>query len=124
MKSLLRFKKPFKPKKILIIATRQIGDTLITSPLITKTHETWPHAKIDFLGFTESISILNGHSYINELIGTSKRPNKSEYWNLLKRLYQNYDLALITQPTDRAHLFGLISAKKRYGIVDKSFLTS
>jgi heptosyltransferase-3 len=124
MKFLKKSKNIFSPKNILIIATRQIGDTLITSPLITKTHETWPHAKIDFLGFTESINILNGHPLISEIIGTSKHPNKSEYWYLIKRLFKRYDLALITQPSDRAHLFGLLSAKSRHGVVDKNIKNS
>jgi len=105
------------PKKILIIALRQIGDVLITSPLITKAHETWPEAKIDFLSFNHALGILNGHPYIHEWIGITQRPDFREYWRLFKRLFRCYDLALITQPSDRSHLFGLFAAKMRFGIV-------
>ena len=105
------------PKKILIIAMRQIGDTLITSPLITKAHETWPEAKIDFLGFKNSLGILAGHPHIHKWIGASCRPDHREYWALFKRLFRHYDLALVTQPSDRSHLFGLFAAKKRFGVI-------
>lgn len=109
---------PYKaPENILIISLRQIGDLLIISPLITKTHETWPKAKIDILGFDHALDILNGHPYIHERVRTTRRPNLKQYWWLLKRLFRRYDLALITQPNDRSHLFGLVAAKQRFGIV-------
>ena len=68
--------KTYHFEKILIIATRQIGDTLITTPLIEKTHSIWPKAKIDFLGFNQAVDILKGNPYLNEVIGTSKKPSK------------------------------------------------
>ena len=105
------------PKKILIIALRQIGDVLITSPLSTNAHETWPEAKIDFLSFNHALGVLNGHPYIHEWIGVTQRPDFEEYRLLFKRLFRRYDLALITQPSDRSHLFGLFAAKMRFGIV-------
>ena len=40
----------FKPRKVLFIATRQIGDVLVTTPLISKARELWPEAEFHFLG--------------------------------------------------------------------------
>lgn len=105
------------PKKILIVAMRQIGDTLITTPLVSKAKKTWPDAKIHFLGFKNSLSILEGNPDIEELIPCSQRPKLAEYFFLFKKLFKRYDLALITQPNDRSHIFGLLSAWQRFGVV-------
>jgi heptosyltransferase-3 len=106
-----------KIKKVLIIATRQIGDTLITTPLITTAKKIWPEAQIDFFGYENSLSMLSGNTDIHQLIGT--RP-KLSFFNYLKQfiqLFKRYDLAVITQPSDRAYIYGLIAAKHRVGII-------
>ena len=108
--------KPSSFKKILIISTRQIGDTLITTPLIDRAHEIWPFAKIDFLGFENAIGILKGNPFLNEIIPSSKKPSFKEYWQLLKKIFFRYDLAIITQPSDRAYLYGLFAARVRVGV--------
>jgi heptosyltransferase III len=104
-------------KKILIIATRQIGDTLITTPLIKRTHEIWPDAQIDFLGFKSAIGILEGNPHLHEIIGSSPKPKIKEYLHLLKKVFFKYDLAIITQPSDRSYLYGLFAATKRVGVM-------
>jgi heptosyltransferase III len=108
--------KPNHFQKILIIATRQIGDTLITTPLIERTHSIWPNASIDFLGFSNSVGVLDGNPYLNAIIGTSKKPKLQEYLQLFKKIFMQYDLAIITQPSDRAYLYGLFAANKRVGV--------
>ncbi len=102
-------------KKILIIATRQIGDTLITTPLIQRTHEIWPNAKIDFLGFSSAIGILQGNPFLHQIISSSPRPSAKEYFTLIIKIFFQYDLAIITQPSDRAYLYGLFAASTRVG---------
>jgi heptosyltransferase-3 len=104
-------------KKILIIATRQIGDTLITTPLIKRTYEIWPEAQIDFLGFKSAIGILEGNPYLHEIIGSSPKPKFKEYLHLLKKVFFQYDLAIITQPSDRSYLYGLFAAMRRVGVM-------
>jgi len=107
----------FNPKKILIIALRQIGDTLITTPLIEDVAAAWPEAEIHFLGFNASLGILEGNQHIHQFIGSSARPKRDEYKDLIRKIFRRYDLAIITQPNDRSHLFGLIAAPVRYGVV-------
>ena len=104
-------------KKILIIATRQIGDTLITTPLIKRTHEIWPEAQIDFLGFKNAVGILDGNLYLHPIIGSSPKPKFKEYLALLKKVFFQYDLAIITQPSDRSYLYGLFAARHRVGVM-------
>lgn len=102
--------------KILIIATRQIGDTLITTPLIKRTYELWPKAQIDFLGFHNATGILEGNPYLNKIIGSNPKPKLTEYFQLFTKIFNHYDLAIITQPSDRAYLYGLFAAPNRVGV--------
>lgn len=106
-----------KPKKVLFIATRQIGDVLVTTPLISKARELWPNAEFHFLGYKGKLDMLKGNPDIAQIIESSDRPKFGEYLSLFNRLFQRYDLAFVTQPSDRAYLYGLIAAFRRVGIL-------
>ena len=106
-----------KPKKVLFIATRQIGDVLVTTPLISKARELWPDAEFHFLGYRGKLDMLKGNPDIAEFIETSDRPGFTEYLSLFNRLFQRYDLAVVTQPSDRAYLYGLVAALRRVGVL-------
>ena len=106
-----------KPKKVLFIATRQIGDVLVTTPLISKARELWPDAEFHFLGYRGKLDMLNGNPDIAQVIETSDRPGFAEYLSLFNRLFQRYDLAIVTQPSDRAYLYGLVAALRRVGVL-------
>jgi heptosyltransferase III len=108
---------PTKPKKVLFIATRQIGDVLVTTPLIAKARELWPDAQLDFLGYQGKLEMLKGNPDIDQLIETSNRPKFGEYLRLFLRLFQRYDLAVVTQPSDRAYFYGLVAARNRVGVI-------
>jgi len=105
------------PNKVLFIATRQIGDVLVTTPLISKARELWPDAQFHFLGYRGKLDMLYGNPDIAEIIETSDRPGFGEYLSLFNRLFQRYDLAIITQPSDRAYMYGLVAAFRRVGVL-------
>jgi heptosyltransferase-3 len=106
-----------KPKKVLFIATRQIGDVLVTTPLVSKARELWPDAEFHFLGYRGKLDMLKGNPDIAETIETSDRPRIGEYLSLFFRLFQRYDLAVVTQPSDRAYIYGLVAAHQRVGVL-------
>ena len=54
--------------RILVICTRQIGDVLLTTPLIDAAKQRWPAARIDVLGFAGTLGMLRGNPQIGELI--------------------------------------------------------
>lgn len=105
------------PKKVLFIATRQIGDVLVTTPLISQARELWPDAEFHFLGYRGKLDMLKGNSDIAQTIETSDRPKFKEYLSLFFRLFQRYDLAVVTQPSDRAYFYGLVAAHQRVGVL-------
>ena len=106
-----------KPKKVLFIATRQIGDVLVTTPLISQARELWPDAEFHFLGYRGKLEMLKGNPDIAQTIETSDRPKPKEYLSLFFKLFQRYDLAVVTQPSDRAYFYGLVAAYRRVGVL-------
>ncbi len=107
-------------RRILIVATRQIGDVLCTTPLMRRARELWPNATIDVLGYEKTMGMLAGNPDINQVIESSEHPKWPEYRQLIKRIFRKYDLAIVTQPSDRAHIYGLLAAPTRVGIVPNS----
>lgn len=103
--------------RILVIATRQIGDVLLTTPLVAAARQRWPQARIEVLGFAGTLGMLRGNPAIDSLIETPPRLGWTGFWRLVGSLWRRYDLALITQPGDRAHLLGWIAARRRSGII-------
>ena len=106
--------------RILVIATRQIGDVLLTTPLIHAARERWPQARMVVLGFEGTMGMLRGNPDVDELIETPTRPGSAGWRALVRRLWRRYDLALVTDPGDRAHLLGWLAARHRSGIVPAS----
>ncbi len=104
-------------QRILVISTRQIGDVLLTTPLIRAARERWPRSRIEVLGFQGTLGMLRGNPDVDEVIETPARPGWSGWRAMVRRLWRQYDLALVTDPGDRAHLLGWMAARSRSGIV-------
>jgi heptosyltransferase-3 len=99
--------------RIVIVATRQIGDVLLTTPLIHAARERWPRAQIDIVGFESTLGMLRGNRDTNALIDAGG-------WSLLRRIFRHYDLALVADVGDRAHLIAWLAARTRSGILPES----
>lgn len=105
------------PARILVVTTRQIGDVLLTTPLLRAARRRWPRARIDVLGIERSLGMLQGNPDADECIEIPARPGWRGTLHLAGRLWRRYDLALVTDAADRAHLLGWIAARVRSGIV-------
>lgn len=104
-------------RSILVVVTRQIGDVLLTTPLVAAAHARWPAARIDVLAFAGTAGMLKGNPAVSQVIEVPARLGWAGGWKLLKRLFRRYDLGLVAQPSDRAHLFALLAARVRSGLV-------
>lgn len=111
-------------QRILVIVTRQLGDVLLTTPLIRAARRRWPQARLEVLGFRGTLGLLAGNPDVDALIEVEGGGWKRS-WPLIRRLWRRYDLALVAQPSDRAHLYGWVAARCRSGLVtwhrDKSW---
>lgn len=117
----MRFKRRLRRdddfKRILLVVTRQIGDVLLTTPLIREARQRWPGAVIDVLGFAGTLGMLRGNGDVNGLIEVPAGATWRQSLPLILRLWRRYDLALVAQYTDRAHLYAWIAAPVRSGQV-------
>lgn len=104
-------------QRILVVCTRQIGDMLLTTPLIDAAKARWPNAQVDVLGFAGTLGILRGNPQIGELIEVAGGSGWLQSLALIRRLWRRWDLALIAQYSDRAHLYGYVAARRRSGQV-------
>lgn len=107
-------------RSVLIVVTRQIGDVLLTTPLVRLARRTWPGARIDVLGFAGTLGMLRGNPDVNTLVEAPARPGWRGTLRLLRQLGRRYDLALVADPGDRAHLIGLVAARQRAGLLPEA----
>lgn len=105
--------------RILLIATRQIGDVLLVTPLLHTLRVAYPQAIIDVLVYDNKGGMLVGNPDYHELISVAEHPNLKQYWVLLKRIFRRYDLAISTLAGDRPLLYALFAAPRRIAIVPK-----
>jgi heptosyltransferase-3 len=104
-------------ESVLIVVTRQIGDVLLTTPLIRRARQLWPQARIDVLGFAGTLGMLRGNPDVNSLREVPARPGAGAALRLARDLFRRYDLALVADPGDRAHIIGWLAARQRSGLV-------
>jgi heptosyltransferase-3 len=103
--------------KILLIATRQIGDVLLVTPLLRSLRRAYPFAVIDVLVYNNKGGMLEGNPDYNRLMSVAEHPNLGEYKILFKQIFRHYDLAISTLAGDRPLIYALLAAPKRVSIV-------
>lgn len=106
-----------EPRSVLVVVTQQIGDVLLTTPLIQAARERWPGARLDVLGFAGTLAPLRGNPAIDEIVEVTRERDWRARWALLRRLWRRYDLALVTQSGDRAQIYGWVAARERSALV-------
>lgn len=109
----------FSAHNILLIATRQIGDVLLVTPLLRSLRHSYPQSQIDVLVYAHKGDMLIGNPDYNQLISVAEHPNLSQYKHLLTRITRHYDLGISTLPGDRPLVYTFLAAKQRIAIVPK-----
>ncbi len=111
------FPMKFPAQSILLIATRHIGDVLLTTPLLRSLRLAYPDARIDALVYHWTAGILDGNPDVNHVITVNQDPPFSEYAALVKRIFRRYDLAVSTLTSDRPILHAFWAAGNRVSLV-------
>lgn len=104
------------PKRILVVATRRIGDVLLATPLIRSLRRAWPEARIDALVFVGTEGVLASNPDLNQVITVPQRPALRQHLHFLLRLWRGYDIALSLLPSDRPTLYARIAGKRCVGL--------
>ena len=102
---------------ILVIATRRIGDVLLTTPLLRSLRRGYPHARIDALIHESTAGILRGNPDIDRVIAVPEQPTLAQYRTLAGTILRRYDIAVSTQTGDRPIAYALLSGRVRIGPV-------
>lgn len=107
----------FHVKRILVIITRQIGDVLLTTPLLRSLRHAYPMAKIDVLLFKGTEGILKGNPDVNTIIPIDKKPGIKQAFHLAQKILRRYDLSISTLSGDRPSIYTFLAASRRVSIV-------
>ncbi len=105
------------PDRVLLIALQQIGDVLLSTPLLHSLRMAWPQARIDVLVFEGTGSILDGNPDCSKVIEVPRRGPWRAQRHALCRIFRAYDLAVTTQAGDKSHLYALAAAPRRAGLI-------
>ena len=111
------FPMKFPAQSILLIATRHIGDVLLTTPLLRSLRFAYPDARIDALVYRWTAEVLDGNPDVNNVITVNQDPRFPEYIALVKKIFRHYDLAVSTLTSDRPILYAFWAARKRISLV-------
>src|SRR5438105_4071345 len=98
------------PGRLLIICIRRIGDVLLVTPLIRTFKYHWPEAKIDLLVFKGTETILSLNPDVENIISIKEHPDFFQHYQLLKKIFRVYDIAVSTSPGDKAILYAYCAA--------------
>ncbi len=98
--------------KILFISLSNIGDAIITTPVLVALHECYPEAVVDIVGDQRSSEIFKHCPYRGEIFNKQKNMFLRGVPDLIKALWvQSYDLIVDIRTDGLAYL---LPAGKRY----------
>jgi heptosyltransferase-3 len=99
------------PRRVLVVSMRFLGDALLSTPLASAARHAWPGCEIDMLVFRGCEAMLEGNPHIDRVLIVEQRPSRSEQWRHLRKHWNRYDLAFITQTGTRPFLYGWTAAR-------------
>ncbi|MHB1671756.1 MAG: glycosyltransferase family 9 protein [Acidiferrobacter sp.] len=105
------------PRSILVIVTRQIGDVLLTTPLLRSLQQGFPQAAIDVVVNRGTEGVLAGNADVRRVFVLPERPSWRDYTRWLRDAARRYDLAVPVIPGDRPFAYALVAARSRVGVV-------
>lgn len=97
-----------KPKKILVLCLRYLGDSLLTRPVLRALHQHYPEAKISVLIMPGTEVALENFSYPVQVL-TWPRSIIKQIHQLITIFSQGYDLTLDLTGNDRTALLTFLS---------------
>lgn len=105
-----------KPRSVLVVVTRRIGDVLLATPLIRSLKLAWPDARVDALVFRGTEGVLSANPDIHRVWTIPQRPSLGEHARLYARLLRRFDVALSLLTGDRPTLYAAAFGRWRAGL--------
>jgi len=102
---------PDAPRHLLVISLSNIGDAIMTTPVLEALHREYPQARIDIVSDRRSAALFTHCPYLGETFLRHKREGRPGLWRLIRRLrQQRYDLIVDLRTDGLAYL---LRARKR-----------
>lgn len=104
-------------KKICLVRTSALGDTIHALGLVNGLRHGYPDAHLTWVLQTLSYDMVKHQENVDQFITFNRKANIGEWLNLVKRLrLETYDLVIIPQVSAKANLITLvIKAKNKLG---------
>lgn len=98
--------------RILFITLSNIGDVVMTTPVLQAIHQQYPHAVIDVMGDARSEILLKHCPFLGQFIHKEKNVSFRKAWELIKQIRKSqYDLAVDLRTDGLLYVLG---AKHNY----------
>lgn len=107
-----------RPRSILVVCTRRLGDVLLSTALVRSLKSAWPESAIDVAVLQGSAAVLEGNADIRRVI---VMPPQGGVRAVLSAVgpFHAYDLALATFTDDRAQFIAFWAGRRRANIVPR-----
>ncbi len=102
------------PRRILVIRLRQLGDTLLATPLLRQLRRLYPSAEVDVLCQPQNEVILRENPHINRRILLPAGAGVRKLWEVASQLRRNrYDWVLDSQAMPKTAVLSRIAGAAR-----------
>ncbi len=98
------------PGRILLIQLQQLGDVLLTSPLLADLRAAFPSTRLDYLTAGRAASLLEGNPHPSELVRYDRAHALRMLWMVRSR---RYDWVIDAQSSPRSAQIVLASGARR-----------
>lgn len=106
-------------KKILIVRFKQIGDSVLATPICESLRKTYPDARIDYVVYDHIAPLFEDHPAIDNIISITKEERKNplkylaKVWKVTR---VKYDIIIDIMSTPKSELFTLFGRSAEYRI--------
>ena len=100
-------------KRILVIQFRQIGDVLLSTPILRALRQHYPQSYIAFLTEPSPGRVLQGNPFLNEVLIQPRHATWRQQWQLWRQIRrQRFDLVIDLIGNPRSALLTYLSGAK------------
>lgn len=105
--------------KILVVRFKQIGDSVLASPICNTLKKTYPNSEVDYVVYEHIAPLFQNHHAIDNVISITKEEQKNpikyiaKVWNVTRK---KYDIIIDIMSTPKSEVFTLLGRSAEYRI--------
>ena len=105
--------------KILVVRFKQIGDSVLASPICGSLKKTYPDSEIDYVVYEHIAPLFENHPSIDNVISITREEQKNPFkyiakvWKVTRK---KYDIVIDIMSTPKSEVFTLMSLGSKYRI--------